>query len=555
MSDPSLEEDKIPPPPPEDGGSLKTKIFQDFNDTNISKKTIYLSTDLEPDDMMAIKLLAPKLQKCSKIYVVLGEHATNDITKKCKLFYILAKNYNFLKKIHSDNGKICIYKGYESHNDKEYPKTIFDYLDRETSVLSEYNDNTTTIVDLQVKEQSDKFNTELKDLKGSIIFLLMKPPKELFYFNGIIPKKERLKCTDSLAFMYGSFNINELNDFLLVKEQEQYYIKNKKCPYPMPKKPIQLSDIKEMFPKIVYIERKPEIALYNQTQKELDPNPFFGYLDDNITKVLEDDSLPNLMRQSYLKITENDPLLEYCTINWQLDALSGALKKLDLKQEFETYKKLENETEVQQLIKFFKSKFFKNNINVNSNMVESDEGYYAGIFDDEKIKKMSKTDDVKDIIKSQKKKAENKWGMMVGIVLADGKQTPLADQIIAALILDPTKFTLKEMKRDDAVMFTIVPTELEQSRKKVDDLKKLELNTEKIKLYKIILTIIKEQPQILVQPQEPQELSDIVHIGGYKKRTKKNNKKKNQKKTRLRRRSKQRTRRRPQYKSKIKKFL
>jgi hypothetical protein len=508
---------------------------------------------LEPDDMMAIKLLAPKLQKCLKIYVVLGEHTTCDIIEKCKLFYILANNYGFREKIHSDNGKICMYQGYESsEQDKEYPSTIFDYLRTNSLIPRDYSKRI-TIVDLKLKENLLKFNNklnELKRLQNPIIFLLMKPPKELFYLNGegIIPLPERILFENSLAFMYGSFNKIELNKFLLVKEIEKKEKETGKVLDPKPENPenpINLSDITTMFPKIVYIERKPEIASYNDKKKEKDPNPFFGYLDDNITKVLEDNELPKLMRESYTKIITNDSLLEYCTINWQLDALSSALKKLGLIDEFEKYEKRENETEVQQLIGFFKSKFFKDRIDSNSNMVETGEGYYAGIFYDEKIKQIDKTKNVTEIIEEQKKKAKHNWGMMVGIVLADGKQTPLADQIIAALILEPKSFTLKKMTRDNVKVFTIVINELDYASEKIEDLKNEELNTKKIILYKLILNIIKEQSR---------SIQEVSYIGGYKKHTKKYNKKKNQKKTRSRQRSRQRSRRRyrrrAQYKSK-----
>jgi hypothetical protein len=36
---------------------ITTRIQEVFNEPEITNQTIYLSTDLEPDDMMAIKLL------------------------------------------------------------------------------------------------------------------------------------------------------------------------------------------------------------------------------------------------------------------------------------------------------------------------------------------------------------------------------------------------------------------------------------------------------------------------------------------------------------------
>ena len=66
---------------------ITTKIQEVFNETEITNQTIYLSTDLEPDDMMDIKLLAPKFQSCKTLYVVIGEHTLGDIKNKCYLFF------------------------------------------------------------------------------------------------------------------------------------------------------------------------------------------------------------------------------------------------------------------------------------------------------------------------------------------------------------------------------------------------------------------------------------------------------------------------------------
>jgi hypothetical protein len=96
----------------------------------------------------------------------------------------------------------------------------------------------------------------------------------------------------------------------------------------------------------------------------------------------------------------------------------------------------------------------------------------------------------KKIAQQLKKKTKNKWGMMIGIVLTNGEQTPLADQIIAAVILEPQSFTIKKITRDNTDIHTILCSESIQDIEDIEDLKSDLLNNYKLQLYKKILDII-----------------------------------------------------------------
>lgn len=186
---------------------IQTKIINAFG-VDIGNHTIFVSTDLEPDDMMAIKLLSPKLAASRCIYVVIGEHTTQDIEEKCKLFYTLAKKYGFHEKIqtNSETGKKIIYKGHTSSLDKKisevkkYPQIIFDTYNRQ---------DFTSELELQDLTDQTIQNKLFVLLDPQTLFLLMKPPKELF-----LPTEfNKDECKRCLAFMYGSFNISELKDY------------------------------------------------------------------------------------------------------------------------------------------------------------------------------------------------------------------------------------------------------------------------------------------------------------------------------------------------------
>ena len=99
------------------------------------------------------------------------------------------------------------YKGHTSSLDKKisevkkYPQIIFDTYNRQdfTSELE--------LQDLTDQTIQDKLFVLLDP---QTLFLLMKPPKELF-----LPTEfNKDECKRCLAFMYGSFNISELKDYL-----------------------------------------------------------------------------------------------------------------------------------------------------------------------------------------------------------------------------------------------------------------------------------------------------------------------------------------------------
>ena len=132
--------------------------------------------------------------------------------------------------------------------------------------------------------------------------------------------------------------------------------------------------------------------------------------------------------------------------------------------------------------------------------------------------------------------------MMIGIVLTNGEQTPLADQIIAAVILEPMTFTIKKITRDNTDIHTILCSERKsESIKDIEELKSNSLNDDKLQLYKTILDIITRHsdPAYVVDMMEQEGSRDrkpiraippkktgplrATEIFGGKKRTKKRN--------------------------------
>lgn len=513
-------------------------IKTSFSDLEISNKIIYLSTDLEPDDMMAIKLLAPKLQKCKQLYVVVGEHTLGNIKNKCYLFYYLAKLYGFDHTIctSTTTGNPIIYTGHPTHEHKLFPQTIFNQtITLEGTIakpLTEHFADSIDIVDITTTMTRDCLHKMLSN--SNTIFLLMKPPKEFFFPEKTIG----LTFNTNVALMYGSFNVTELNSFMESKKMDN----------------IKLTDIAVIFPEIVYIERKPEVAMYPIEVKgnkldPIDPNPFFGTFNPNDNfNILDDPELLSKMKNSYNAVVGTDPFLKFCTKEWQVTTLTKLAKLLDIQLNSDEM------TSIDTLINIFKSKYFNDTIPPTANFKEESAGYYPEILDMKKLydsssdKKVAfdtfsleqQLEQAKNIAQQLKLKGGNKWGMMIGIVLTNGEQTHLADQIIAALILDPMKFTIKKILRDNASIHTILCTS--EQINTIDELKKEHLNSNKLILYKMILDIItnlgsvEQKATISMIPREDrlsilqrynlrQSQSKPTEKFGGKKRTKKRNNK------------------------------
>jgi hypothetical protein len=490
-----IPENPIPAIPSMD---ITTRIQEVFNEPEITNQTIYLSTDLEPDDMMAIKLLAPKFQKCNKLYVVIGEHTLGDIKNKCYLFYYLATLYGFDNTIFKSTttNKPIIFTGHPSSKEKFYPSTIFNKeipFNDVTQKLADHFADSIDIIDITTTMTRDCLHNKLYNLIPIPIFILMKPPKEFFY-----PERYGKTFQNNVAIMYGSFNVTELNKFMTLKKMDT----------------IGLSDIRSIFPEIVYIERKPEVAIYPQNVEgkklePIDPNPFFGTFNtDNEFKILGAIELLSKIKSAYNAIVSDDQtFLKYCTRQWQLTPLTEIADELKIPLiKSET---IDERNDIDALIKKFKSIFFNDTIPSDANFKEETEGYYPQILDIEKLynsktklllseeavpfetlSNAQKLDEAKKIAKKFKDKIQNKWGMMIGIVLTNGEQTPLADQIIAAVILEPQSFTIKKITRDNTDIHTILCSESIQDIEDIEDLKSDLLNNYKLQLYKKILDII-----------------------------------------------------------------
>jgi hypothetical protein len=481
--------------PEEELSEIQTKIINAFG-ADIGNKTIFVSTDLEPDDMMAIKLLSPKLAACSCIYVVIGEHTTADIEEKCRLFYILAEKYGFLDKIQKETGQTIIYKGHTSSTDKglvkKYPQIIFDRYNRDKDFTS-----------LLLKDLTDQTIQEelFGYLNSQTLFLLMKPPKELF-----LPSEfNKDECKRCLAFMYGSFNISQVKEYL---EQQQIVYKKSKI----------LGKLASMFNDLCYIERKPELANFftdsEGKHKLVDPNPFYGVLPK--MKILDDPYLHSLCTSAYTDL--KDDFIDFCTRNWQTTILEKVKKGLKLPMpsplESDEEKESKKQRIAQTLIEEFKSMFFSDSNPPSIDFKDNPPGYYEGILDDNKLIALLTTipqffddEDKKTQINSLTepkekakaiagfllKKIENKWGMMIGMVLCNGLQTPLADQLLAVLILHPQEFNIKKVARDGVQLYTML--DHSEQVETITDITQLEdpvYNNYKLALYKKALTKISE---------------------------------------------------------------
>ena len=543
--------------------TINDEIETAFADANIDEKTIFLMTDLEPDDMMAIKLIKTKLSQCRKIIVVIGEHNEDDLVNKCRLFYKLAKEYGFYGKLENK-----IYKGSPGNKEKKYPQAIFDEFI--TAKLKEE----ITKADVQFIAYTDDILTGLGE---DTIFLLMKPPKELHSSNKVF--------TNSLAFMYGSFNFNEYYLALGISEIAAF------------------SKIVTMFPKIVYIERKPEFAVYetDDTNGYKDPNPIFGIMSSNFD-ILGDKELNAKMTAAWTSITNEN--IDFCALHWQSVALGGV--KESIPKFTVITPSIASGDDTITLLNTFKAQFFKHPMAPEANFEEISPGYYEGILDDlklvdfynknnqgfrlilidkkeklenvktelEALKKSQETDTIdekiekkikkmekdiqkmeKDIQKIEKKLLEidvdiknsakliaellkmlagNKWGMMIGIVLTDGRQTPLADQIISAVILAPQQFTLQKKKFCGQSVYTILAVN-DDTKEDKNYLANTSYNDQKLVLYKQVLDIIANAGEGAKAGAEG--VSGAVSISGGKTRRKRKRKSRKLRRSRKSRRS------------------
>jgi hypothetical protein len=482
-------------PEEEELSEIQTKIINAFG-ADIGNKKIFVSTDLEPDDMMALKLLSLKLAACSRIYVVIGEHTTADIEEKCRLFYILAEKYGFLDKIQkNEKGQTIIYKGHTSSIDKgvvkKYPQIIFDTFNRDKDFKS-----------LLLKDLTDE--TTQKELFGYLdsqtLFLLMKPPKELF-----LPTEfNKDECKRCLAFMYGSFNIKELKEYL--EQQQIIYTKSE-----------ILGKLASMFTDLCYLERKPELANFftkaNGKFDLVDPNPFYGVLPP--MTILDDPDLHSLCTSAYTNL--KDDFIDFCTRNWQTTILEKVKKTLKLVPmpsplESDEEKDTKKQKTDQTLIEELKSLFFYDTIS-GVDFKDNPRGYYEGVLDDNKLialiekipeffddeikKKIAGITEPKEKAKAIAgfllEKIENKWGMMIGILLSDGLQTPLADQLLSVLILHPKEFNIKKVAREGVQLYTMLDHSEEVET--ITDIAQLEntvYNNYKLALYKKALRKISE---------------------------------------------------------------
>ena len=83
--------------------------------------------------------------------------------------------------------------------------------------------------------------------------------------------------------------------------------------------------------------------------------------------------------------------------------------------------------------------------------------------------------------------------MMIGMVLSNGLQTALADQLLAVLILYPQEFNITKVVREDVQLYTML--DRSEQAKLITAITELEnpfYNNYKIALYKKVLTKISE---------------------------------------------------------------
>jgi len=137
-----------------------------------TNKNLWIESDLEPDDVLAIDILKKRGYKMHTI--VCGEG--KDKINRCMAYYDKSSN---------------VVKGYDSDKDFPEPAKYKDYVSSST-----YSTN--------YKEQLKSY------LESNTKLVIMKPPRELFemYMNDKESTKALLKTVT--CYIYGSFNIRSL---------------------------------------------------------------------------------------------------------------------------------------------------------------------------------------------------------------------------------------------------------------------------------------------------------------------------------------------------------
>ena len=183
---------------------------------------VLLCTDLEPDDILAIKALAPRLSNV-KLFVLVGESNSTKIT--------LAQN--ILDEYEITNYKV--YQGVSSNG--EYPKELLKAFDKNsqsnTCHTSKYMKSMTggkastsgiaspeRLSPEQMTDEDRKLLESIEEAQKTFsrcdiedfinecrspFLILLKPPHELMNLNRHILSKSK-------AALYGSFNLKELKD-------------------------------------------------------------------------------------------------------------------------------------------------------------------------------------------------------------------------------------------------------------------------------------------------------------------------------------------------------
>ena len=140
---------------------------------------VFISTDLEPDDVVAIRLLAPEL-KGVPLFVVVGQGNVN----KVELAQRILASYDI------DLQSTIIMQGETS--DKEFPIDSFLQAFPSTHMRARTPEGDVT----------ESINTFLREAQRPFA-LLLKPPYELLSVKDSLLNK-------TVAAIYGSFNINEM---------------------------------------------------------------------------------------------------------------------------------------------------------------------------------------------------------------------------------------------------------------------------------------------------------------------------------------------------------
>lgn len=322
---------------------------------------VYLSTDLEPDDVTAIKAIAPRLRRMPLLCVV-GQHSID----KCQLMKEILRHCGVLK--------ATVVQGRRS--EKKYPEGVERAFAPAHSVQgssrrSKSNDGST---DLNDEARCGEMLESFLQQHRAPLAILLKPMHEL---RNLSP--EALKKTAAVA--YGSFNLKTMREAMIADAEAAGKKLDRLGAFD------DQFDLLGQFKKCVMVERTNSVGR-----------------DESVNRKIE----------KVWKHIKTDEKLMYLVQGWQVvtvadithDGLPRVLDEITA-----------NSTQLMSGMATAKSRLLK--------IAEED-------FDETAASKDNTFSDLVELAKS----AEKKIAIFKDICVHEGMQMPLADPLVAAILLD-----------------------------------------------------------------------------------------------------------------------